>query len=113
MEIFLYILAVIFALLGLSETIHRVACYFLSADDFPPFFMIVPLQGENAELELRTALENIRQKRFGRRAFLGVVAVDVGLSAETNAVCQTLCAESGCISFCPKERLWEILCDAL
>lgn len=104
-ETVLSVLCLLLALTGLAWLIRWTAMRLMVPKARGRRVLLVFLDGENAEMDLRAALECTR---WAERCCPMVVAVDCGLGGHTLQVCHKMCTEYGNILLVPADRLSDL-----
>ena len=113
-ETIMSVLCVLLALVGLAWLIRWTAMRIMVPKSRGRRALLVLLEGDDAEIELRAALECAR---WAERCCSTVLAVDCGVTGRAKSVCYKLCQEYGNILLLPAEELpaflrrapWEML----
>lgn len=90
-----------FSLVGLASVLRGIAERLADVGD-ERRYLLVFLQGEDADLRLKSAVERLRSEP--QCALGGVVAVDGGLREEVKRACHMVAEESGCAVIHPPEK---------
>lgn len=106
-ETILSILCLLLALLGLAWLIRLAAMRLMVPKDSGRRALMVLLDEETAEFELRAALESAR---WAERCCPVILAVDCGLKGHTREICRKLCAAYENVLLLPAAALPEF-CD--
>ena len=101
-ETIMSILCMLLALMGLAWLIRWTAMRIMVPKSRGRRALLVLLDGDDAEMELRAALECTR---WAERCCSVVLAVDCGITGRAKAVCHKMCQEYGNILLLPAEEL--------
>ncbi len=101
-ETIMSILCLLLALLGLAWLIRLAAMRLMIPKASGRRALLVLLEEETAEFELRAALECTR---WAERCCPIILAVDCGLEGPTKQICRRLCAEYENIALLPADAL--------
>ncbi len=96
----IHIFAVFFMLLGIASLIKGVHYYLNSVSNSGRYIFVI-LDGDDADIKLRSAVEYFML--YEADAFEGIIAVDYGLSEELKTACRIVADESNAVEFYSKK----------
>jgi len=106
-ETIIYIIVLLLSIAGLADIIRWIGIIFLIPKGRRQQALIVRLNDDAAELDLRAAIECAT--RIGIRACPVILAVDCGLSPKVKDICRCLRSENQNVILCKIEDLEGIL----
>ena len=106
-EIILSIATLIFALIGLTSTIRFIALIIVAPPKIGKQAYVIMLNDENAEFELRAAIE--RSKWDNIFYSLPILAVESDLDNETGEICKKIAKECTNVIVCHQNDLLDYL----
>jgi hypothetical protein len=108
-ETIIYIIVLLLSIAGLADIIRWAGIALLIPKGRRQQALIVRLNDDAAELDLRAAIECAT--RLGIRACSVILAVDCGLSPKVKDVCRCLCIENQNVILCKADDLQSIVTE--
>ena len=104
----LIIIVLIFALIGVAETIKNIV-FFITSQCSKDAVVILPIKGHNekAEYMIRGIFERSRwESETGVKTF---IVLDCGMDCETRQICEKFCSEHSGMRVCDEADIDKIL----
>ena len=102
-KIIAFVILITLAIIGLVDIIFKIALAIMMPEKEKNHALLVKLEGENAEFQLRSAIE--KRNHFGTKAFCKIFAVDCGVTDEILHICSVIACENADIIVCKSDDL--------